>query len=75
MGQSYPVADSAACYATGNRYRDATLTSMLEDVARRHPAREALVLCYARAIRGYVGAMLRDASDAAAAPPSRVATR
>jgi fatty-acyl-CoA synthase len=32
-----------AGYAPGNRYRDATLASMLDDVARRHPAREALV--------------------------------
>jgi fatty-acyl-CoA synthase len=32
-----------ADYAPGNRYRDATLASMLDDVARRHPAREALV--------------------------------
>jgi fatty-acyl-CoA synthase len=32
-----------AGYASGNRYRDATLVSMLDDVARRHPAREALV--------------------------------
>jgi fatty-acyl-CoA synthase len=30
-------------YAPGNRYRDATLASMLDDVLRRHPAREALV--------------------------------
>jgi len=32
-----------AGYAAGNRYRDATLPSMLDDVARRHPIREALV--------------------------------
>jgi fatty-acyl-CoA synthase len=32
-----------ADYAPGNRYRDATLASMLDDVARRHPARDALV--------------------------------
>ncbi|HEX2501195.1 MAG TPA: AMP-binding protein [Methylomirabilota bacterium] len=34
---------SMAGYAPGNRYRDATLASMLDDVLRRHPAREALV--------------------------------
>lgn len=32
-----------AGYAPGNRYRDGTLASMLDDVARRYPAREALV--------------------------------
>jgi fatty-acyl-CoA synthase len=32
-----------AGYASTNRYRDATLASMLDDVARRHPTREALV--------------------------------
>jgi fatty-acyl-CoA synthase len=32
-----------AGYAPGNRYREATLASMLDDVARRHPTREALV--------------------------------
>jgi fatty-acyl-CoA synthase len=32
-----------AGYAPGNRYRDATLASMLDDVARRHPTRLALV--------------------------------
>ena len=30
-------------YAPANPYRDATLASMLDDVARRHPTREALV--------------------------------
>jgi hypothetical protein len=32
-----------AGYAARNRYRDATLSSMLDDVARRHATREALV--------------------------------
>jgi fatty-acyl-CoA synthase len=32
-----------AGYAHGNRYRDATLALMLDDVATRHPTREALV--------------------------------
>jgi fatty-acyl-CoA synthase len=45
-----------AGYAPGNRYRDATVTSMLDDVARRHPSREALVfldrrLVYADLVR------------------------
>jgi hypothetical protein len=30
--------------AAGNRYCDATLSSMLDDVARRHATREALRL-------------------------------
>src|SRR5262245_52825882 len=34
---------SMAGYAAGNRYRDATLPSMLADVARRHATREALI--------------------------------
>jgi fatty-acyl-CoA synthase len=34
---------SMAGYAAGNRYRDATVASMLDDVARRHATREALV--------------------------------
>jgi len=45
-----------AGYAEGNRYRDATLASMLDDVARRHPTHEALVylerrLAYADIVR------------------------
>jgi fatty-acyl-CoA synthase len=32
-----------AAYAAGNPYRDATLPSMLDDVSRRHPNREALL--------------------------------
>src|SRR5262245_26671646 len=39
MREFYPMAG----YAQGNRYRGATLVSMLDDVARRHPTREALV--------------------------------
>jgi non-ribosomal peptide synthetase component E (peptide arylation enzyme) len=45
-----------AGYAAGSRYRDATLASMLDDAARRHPTREALVflerrLAYADLLR------------------------
>src|SRR5215475_5110429 len=52
MREFYPMVN----YAPGNRYRDATLASMLDDVARRHPTREALVflerrLAYADIVR------------------------
>src|SRR5262245_525022 len=52
MREFYPMVN----YAPGNRYRDATLASMLDDVARRHPTREALVflerrLTYADVVR------------------------
>jgi fatty-acyl-CoA synthase len=39
-----------AGYAAGNRYRDATLSSMLDDVARRYPTREALVFLERRLV-------------------------
>jgi acyl-CoA synthetase (AMP-forming)/AMP-acid ligase II len=39
-----------AGHAPGNRYRDATLSSMLDDVARRHPTREAPVFLERRLV-------------------------
>jgi len=39
MREFYPMADCAP----GNRYRDARLPSMLDDMARRYATREARV--------------------------------
>jgi hypothetical protein len=39
MREFYPMAG----YTPGNRYPDATLQSMRDDVARRHATRETLV--------------------------------
>jgi fatty-acyl-CoA synthase len=39
-----------AGYAAGNRYRDATVSSMLDDVARRYPTREAVVFLERRLV-------------------------